>query len=123
MQCAMVHLLWRSLPQKGMTHVWASYTLAKFVGKNIGDSNTQQPDCVLALPTLGDSTQIVPFIFVLHHRRWPRQVRSLSVVCCCRQCYCQLTLPMYTSLKHIAWLFVANFANVREPLHIACTID
>ncbi len=39
-------------------------TLAKFAGKNVGDSDRQQTNYVLAFTTLGNKIQIESFLFV-----------------------------------------------------------
>ncbi len=46
--------------------------------QNVGDSDMWQSATVLALATLGDTTQIGSFLFMSRRPRWPRKVRKLQ---------------------------------------------
>jgi len=43
---------------------------------SLAKTSATATDYVLALATLGGSTQVGSFLFILHHLLWPRQVES-----------------------------------------------
>jgi hypothetical protein len=78
---------------------YGSFTLATFVSETAGDSDTQHHLTVLALATLGGTTQIGLFLFMSHCPRWPRQVSS--------DCYCR-------------WHYQANFRQWKHGFRVGC---
>jgi hypothetical protein len=70
-----------------------------FCGKNVGNSDRQQKDYVLALATLGGMTKTEMILSVPCRPRWPRQARM--VISCC----------------NIMGIIALNFANGNTALN------